>query len=467
VQIQPYSDEFVSEAGWAATTMIRVVGPTLLDAVEAALKVKPRTMSVKGPKRCLKQGRMVAVARDPVIRSWKWKHPDGTPLSTIPITFHIKKGRTRKFEISWPPRTFGHAMKMVRVLQGAHLFPIGLATGVRHGGLASLQIGSLSRLKGGTEKMKFRTWKLDGPGGRWTDAPVPNLTSEAILQQERLVKIFNVHRGLKSTNLWVSPLYPGKLPSIPRLMGAFVDGLGLRQFVSNGGVNPHRFRKTLARLAALALVHAPKILMDAFGHRDEQMTVLRYILSDPSILAEVQEIVREMIILKGVEAIQNVDVIQGSGSSQLRAKVKQFAKRLGESALEPKNISEFAQALTEGGTSWAFVTPDIVCTSFTTGGLCNKGRGKPDPHYCDPACENQIILPHGTEGVGRAVINAIETVESALRLVESAGKQENDMLVAQYRGQIRSLLNRWPQVDRHFATSRKLKRLVPGVVLIA
>ncbi|WP_251265304.1 hypothetical protein, partial [Enterobacter hormaechei] len=34
---QPYSDEFVSEAGSMALVMIEVVGPTLLDAVEAAL----------------------------------------------------------------------------------------------------------------------------------------------------------------------------------------------------------------------------------------------------------------------------------------------------------------------------------------------------------------------------------------------------------------------------------------------
>lgn len=465
-QIQPYSDEFVSEAGWAAATMIRVVGPTMLDAVEAALKIKPRTMTVRGPRRRLKKAGMAAFARDPIIRSWRWMHPDGTILETVPITFHIHKGLS-KVAACWPPRTFDHAMRMVQILQGAHTFPIGLATGVRHGGLASLQVGSLSKLKGGADTMKFRTWKLDGPGGRWTDAPVPTLACESILQQERLARIFKAHHGLKNTHLWVSHLYPGTPPSIPHLMRTFIDGLGLRRFVSNGGVNPHRFRKTLARLAALALVHAPKILMDAFGHRDEQMTVLRYILSDPSILAEVQEIVREMIILKGVEAVQNADVIQGSGSSQLRAKVEQFAKRLGESALEPKNISEFAQALTEDGTSWAFVTPDIVCTSFTKGGLCNKGRGKPDPHYCDPACDNQIIFPDGAEGVGRAVVNAIETVEYALGLLESASKDMDDMLVAHYRGQIRSLLNRWSQVDRHFAASRKLKRLVPGVVLIA
>jgi hypothetical protein len=38
--------------------------------------------------------------------------------------------------------------------------------------------------------------------------------------------------------------------------------------------------------------------MDVFGHRDEQMTIMRYILSDPGILSEVQQVVREMLILK-------------------------------------------------------------------------------------------------------------------------------------------------------------------------
>lgn len=463
-QIQPYSDEFVAEAGWAAATMIQLVGPTLLDAVEAALKVKPRIMTVRGPKRRLKAYGASAIARDPVISSWKWTKPDGTPLLSVPVSFHIPKGLS-KVAASWPPRTFEHAIRMVQILQGAHAFPIALATGNRHGEIASLEIGSLSRLKGGLNTTRFRTWKLEGPGGRNKDAPVPTLTCEAILQQERLVRIFRSHYGFKSFSLWFSPVKPGRVAGVKNLLNTFVDGLGLRRFVTKGGVNPHRFRKTLARLAALALVHAPKILMDAFGHRDEQMTILRYILSDPGLLSEVQEVVRELIILKGVEAIETCDRIRGSGSEKLRARVHQFARRLGESALEPNNVAEFARAMTEEGTSWAIVAPGIVCTSFKTGGLCNKGRGAADPHYCNPACENQLIFTDGTEEYSRAVLNAIETVDYALGLILSASKEGDEMLVAQYRGQIRSLLNRWPAVDAHFASSKPFRRLVPGVVL--
>lgn len=466
-QIQPYSDEFISEAGWAAMTMIETVGPTLLDAVEAALKVKPRTMTVKGPKRKIKNMReVIAATRDPIIRSWDWRSPDGTKLTSVPLTFHIKRGFSAQ-AATWPPRTMEHALRMVQILQGAHMVPIGLATGNRHGELLSMEYGSLSRPRGGPDTAKFRTWKQQGPGGRVSDAPVPSLACKAILQQERMAKIFRSHHGLTGKRIWISIRKPKAIPSLPNALNYFVDSLGLRRHLSRGGANHHRFRKTLARLAALALVHAPKVLMDAFGHRDEQMTILRYILSDPSTLREVQEIVREMIILKGVEAIEKADVIQGTGSDKLRTRVELFARRLGQSSLEPSSIAEFARAMTEDGTSWAIVAPGIVCTSFKTGGLCNKGRGKPDPHYCDPACDNQLVFPEGSGAMSRAVVDAIETVDYVLGQLKIATKENDAMLVAQYRGQIRSLLNRWREVDAHYASSRSFKRLVPGVVLIA
>jgi hypothetical protein len=101
------------------------------------------------------------------------------------------------------------------------------------------------------------------------------------------------------------------VPSLAHVFNSFVEILGLERWLTDGGMNPHRFRKTLARIVALALVHAPKILMDVFGHRDEQMTIMRYILSDPGILSEVQQVVREMLILKGVEAINKADEVQG------------------------------------------------------------------------------------------------------------------------------------------------------------
>lgn len=460
---QPYSDEFVSEAGWMSTVMIEVVGPTLLDAVEAALAVPIRTERRRGagPLNIVGQS---AIARDPVIRSWDWRGPDGNPLLEVPLHFSIKKGASKEVA-SWPPRTFQHAMRLVTVLQGAHAFPVALCGGPRHGELISMQIGSLRR-RGRTDVYEFRTWKLENPGGRQSEAPAPSIAVSAILQQERLAKIFRSHYGSTGSSLWISLQRPDKTPSMLAVFRRFVEVLGLKPLLTNGGMNPHRFRKTLARIVALALVHAPKVLMDVFGHRDEQMTIMRYILSDPIILSEVQQVVREMLILKGVEAIKTADQVQGAGANKLRARVEMFAQRLGKSAIEPQNVMEFARALTAEGTSWAVVAPGIVCTNFTDGGLCNKGHGQANPHYCHPACENQLIFSDDAQVASKSVVQAIQTVEYNLGLLEQACADEDVMLIAQFRGQIKSLLGRWNEVDAHFAKSRRLKRLVPNVVLL-
>ena len=105
-------------------------------------------------------------------------------------------------------------------------------------------------------------------------------------------------------------------------------------------------------------------------------------------------------------------------------------------------------------------------TNFTDGGLCNKGHGQANPHYCHPACENQLIFPDDAQVASKSVVQAIQTVEYTLGLLEQACADEDVMLVAQFRGQIKSLLGRWNEVDAHFAKNRCLKRLVPNVVLL-
>lgn len=460
---QPYSDEFVSEAGSMALVMIEVVGPTLLDAVEAALAATETTRDLKdGPSPS--PSRRAARVSNAVIRSWEWRGPDGEPLRDAPLQFSMKSGRSGK-TVAWPPRTLPQALRLIVVLQGAHAFPVALSGGPRHGELLTMQIGSLGK-RGGSSVYEFRTWKFENPGGRQSEAPAPSIAIQAILQQERLANIFRRHHGLKGNGLWVSPRYPDKVPSLAHVFNSFVEILGLERWLTDGGMNPHRFRKTLARIVALALVHAPKILMDVFGHRDEQMTIMRYILSDPGILSEVQQVVREMLILKGVEAINKADEVQGAGAEKLRGRVALFARRLGKSALDPQNIREFARAMTAEGSSWAVVAPGIVCTNFTDGGLCNKGHGQANPHYCHPACENQLILPDDEDKASRSVVQAIETVQYNLELLEHAFVDDDVMLIAQFRGQIKSVLGRWKKVDEYFSKSSLLTRLVPNVVLL-
>lgn len=459
--IQPYSDELISAAGRAAIVMIRRVGPVLIEAVDAALRVPipPPRIGPSGEVDRSSLSRRKALARDPIIASWDWLDSDGKPVVDIGLEFKIKQGRSR-VKASWPPRTLNHAMRMISILQGAHFFPVALSVGTRAGEMISMEVGLLKDESCDQGVLDFRSWKMEQPGGVVREAPVPKLAIEAIKQQERLASMLKEHHGVSSNNLWVSLKDPANPPMIGFMLMNFLETLSLDHLLGSGGANQHRFRKTLARIVALAIVHAPKVLMDVFGHRDEEITVVRYILSDPSIVPEIQIAVQELVILSGVEAITNSETMQGAGAPKLRERVAQYAQRLGKSALEPQNALEFARALTQEGTSWAIIAPGVLCMNFKEGGLCNKGQGRANPHYCDPRCENQLNVANDVEEFKAVVVRSIETVEYSLQMALSASEQGDNMAFAQFVGQIRSLLGRWKEVDEYFEDSGALRELL-------
>lgn len=461
VPIKPYSDELVSAAGWAAIVMIRIIGPTLLAAVEAASRVEPRTHKRRGIGRLSASSltRMNAEARDPIIAQWDWRGPDGEELKVIPIDIRFRQG-PHLTPLSWPPKSYHHCLLLVTVLQGAHAFPLALSMGTRNGELLSMKIGMLKVDSSSGAVGVFHRWKMEPAGGRDTEAPVPSLVVEAIEQQERLARVLKKEYNVSSDKLWISTRKPGVLPSFGHVMERFFEAVSVSRLVKDGGANVHRFRKTLARIVALALIHAPKVLMDVFGHRDEEITIVRYILADPAILSDVQRVVREMVVLIAAEAVVNVDGVQGAGAPTFRARVSEYAKRAGRSALEPQSLLEFARALTQEGSSWAVISAGVICTNFTDGGLCNKGQGKANPHYCNPKCENQLdVAVTQRETVG-AVVEAIESIDYMLSLTKQAIADGDSMMVAQFQGQIRSLLGRWQEVDKHFANNKILKSVL-------
>lgn len=461
VPIKPYSDELVCAAGWAAIVMIRVVGPTLLDAVEAASRVRPRVRKLKGKGLVARSFESVtkAQARNPVIAGWDWRGPDGKRLKTIPIDISFKQGRHSE-PLTWPPKTYHHALLLLSVLQGAHAFPVALSMGSRDSEMLSMKVGMIKLVSGSGSVGAFHTWKMQPAGGRGTEAPIPSLVVEAIKQQERMARILKRYYKVKNVNLWFSIRHPEQLPVFGHAMDQFFQAVGVSHLVTDGGANIYRFRKTLARIVALALVHAPKILMDVFGHRDEEITIVRYILADPAILSEVQTVVREMVVLIAADAVTNVDRVQGAGAPGFRERVNEYAKRVGESALEPQNLLEFARALTQDGSSWAVISAGVICTNFTEGGLCNKGQGRANPHYCSPKCDNQLDVARAQRDVAGAVVQAIESIDYMLSLAKEAIADGDSMMVAQFQGQIRSLLGRWQEVDKHFSNNKLLKSIL-------
>ncbi|MBM7127991.1 hypothetical protein [Dyella mobilis] len=459
-QWQPFPDPYTAAAGWRAISMMQAVGPNVIGAMERAVSIPIRLTTAEGKPLSKSSIRAVNKAsRDDVIKNWEWRAPDNSELNTLPMAITLSASGRNAGNVPWPPRSYSDTWNLINLLQTSHLWLVALSLAGRHGEILEMKEDCLKRQDSETPTGRFVTWKLDGVSGRDAEAPLPDVVVQTLQQQVRLAKLVKRAHGVENDALWVKIGLKSSTGAGERLndlgtgLVAFNAAFGIEPLMENTNVHMHRFRKTLVRIVALALVHAPKILMDILGHRDEQMTVMRYILSDPGMLSEIEEVTRELIILKGLEAIDKRDQLQGKAAPVLRERVEQYAQLLGRNALEPQNLREFVESITEGGSGWAIIGPGKVCTGFRTGGLCNAASGEANPHYCTPECHNQLLFPdyeqvNGT--VASAVREAIETVDYMVEQLKCSAENGEVMLIAQFAGQITGLLRQWREVDQHF-----------------
>lgn len=98
--------------------------------------------------------------------------------------------------------------------------------------------------------------------------------------------------------------------------------------------------------------------MDIFGHHDIDMT-LHYILADPTILADINAIQRELKVMKACELIQNVDSCGGAGAKLLQRAVSQF--KIGKEDFGTDDVYEAAVLWTLDGRTWDFMGQGRYC----------------------------------------------------------------------------------------------------------
>ncbi len=475
----PLPDQFTAAAGQRALYLTEQVGPCLLDALESCLALASRSngeTSNLDRERSILPNRLTKKARskllDPIVRGWQWKDVEGRPLAALKFDFVFPQRQSTGF--SWPPQSFAQGLAVLAQVQCAHLFLIALSDGGRHGEILSLQESSIRRNDSEVPTLKTRTRKIEKSGARDHEVPLPSSVEFAVIQQERLARLVKSFYGADGKHLWVqiSVARGTPLKQFTSMLRSFVRATRVGHLLDGGSLHMHRFRKTLARLVALALIHAPKILMQVFGHKDEQMTIMRYILSSPGLIDEIQEITQELLVLKGVWLIENLEKIQGKGADRLRDHWAQHARLIGNRALEPDSIRSFIEVCFENGQALAFIAPGIICTSFTKGGRCNRhGRGEPDPEHCSPDCESQVACPTyvnpETLDEEDAILNALNTVDYLLDSAAEARKQGEEMLIATFESQVRSMLGRWREVDSHVATHPHGRTLIPLTLVTA
>lgn len=467
-QFQPFSDEYVAETGWRVAWMVEHLGLQLIKCAEALVAIYGPLKSTSEKFHALECKRSWAASK--FLASYDWLDTKGEPLAELPFDIRFT-GQGKGTGFCWPPKTHSELKGLLTLLLASNLHISLFSTGGRISEILSFQQGCIVEAADGSMTVAGRTYKLVTiRGGQERDWPIPAIGVLAIYLQERLAKVsgaINLNDGRDEPRTEGAPLdseaaHVKAAPDADVVIDEFITdpiwlrvGAGLRikgdynlMLISAievlgltelaGGVNPHahRYRVTLARLLALALADAPKILMDLFGHKTIEMT-LRYILADPVIRAEMQKVLQAQTIMLAEEAIHSIDEYGGPAAAKVKEAVDDLKTRRG-SDYGATDIKDLAETFTLSGKFWTLVRPGVICTKLPQQvGPCNKRAGMPEPSKCRSHCEVRLETAALRDDVDRSI-------ERAFQFLEEEKRKDNPIGVELWLGQVQANINRFP-----------------------
>lgn len=464
---QPLPDRYTAECGRRVLWIVKHLGESLLDCMDECCDVEMRPGHIPLKFRT-KKGQKAAISlfRNEVIRTWTWRDGQGKPIESLPFDLHFLTrirvgGSSTENSIpdqwnafAWPPRRWNELQTLVALLQSCHLWLLLLASGPRASTVLSYTIRCLLDTPAGPQlpnRLQGQLYKSTRQlGGRTRDWPLPPIIVRATKQQIRLATIA---RRLGNPDdptslgedLWVS-IHRCRVGSpklhMRRELDDMADVFDLRHLLDADypRVHPHRFRKTLARLIALAISSSQLVLMDTFGHEDPDQT-LGYILSDRTIAADVQRVQRELVILMAVDAIDNADKLAGLKGVEIREQTYRFLRVKGKSKLDPHDVYELADQITLGGRTFRQVAPGLICTiPFLDFAPCGKGKGvRYDASNCQSYCRHRLVMPYRLMFVDDQIASMLPQMQRAL-------DEDNTMMVAAWVSQVQNYLYEAPVI---------------------
>lgn len=455
---QPLPDEFVSQAGWRLIWIMENLGPALLACGQQLAAIRSEIAQRATARGVMQQhtNKLLSKASQSFLSNYDWRTPAGQKIDSLPFAIHIGHGRKKtdgsRIEYSWPPSHFFIVDQLLQILQDAHMFMFLLASGGRISECLSLNENCIVSDNPDQEFIAGRTYKLvHQEGGKLRDWPVPAIVLKAIQQQIKLHKAIislgdefgNRSAQDKATGIWVTGTGGEAQGSVSLRFCVTFKQLGLTHLLQGDTANPHRFRKTLARLCALVLFGAPKILMDLFGHKDIAMT-LHYINTDPLLRAEMIQIARDITIMYAKDAINNINNYGGPAASKLSAAIQQEKVRLG-GHMGADDMQRCAEILTDNGSLWRLVRPGVLCTkSPTASGPCTKARGIPDPAHCQTACDDRLEQAFLRDDVDRSI-------EQAVSYLVQAYVDGDEYKSEEWEGQVLALLPRFSDIKKKWS----------------
>ena len=504
-EINPYRhlpDDYVSELASKAFWIIENLGPNIISILEKfhPLWTHGKTNSASNP----------TISRwcSEICANVHWKDIDGNEINELPFPIRLSdrglggfhyNGNTIESSIQWPPKGASHIFGLANALQTAHQIVVLITIAPRASEILTLMRDCVTYAKDGRAYANGRTYKLTKQlVGVTRDWVIPDFTAQAIEQQIRLISIaepLTSINGTKTgklskpgTHLW--GMIGASCHNRTMPMGAKEFNKALREFAAMLGMdrNPggqslssHRFRKTIARLAALAIVEAPKILMDVFGHKSIEM-VLYYILENKDLRGEIETIARELRVMRATtvieemvaaeEALESVRMGNGSGGVNSNGidlggygglaairihdaiQIRRTELHKTGSTWGVKDMHELAELLTMRGTTWQLVRPGVVCTKAAGDvGPCNKRKGNPEPSRCQVSCASRLEEAWHQEDVDASIAEAVN------QYIES-GKQGSDLIQSFWRNQILGNLPRFPQLHTKWLANDVVQRIV-------
>lgn len=440
----PFSDEFTSVIGTSALWMTEELGVELIDCLEISLSI-PADLDF-GTYRS-EQGRAVS----------KWYRSTKSKLrgKTFPMVLNVAGVAMD----CMPPLGWRELRAALSLIQTSHLVIVAIATGARESELMGLHRDCL-HMVGTQELLVGYTFKLsDASDGERRDWPLPTIAVAALTQQKRLADLLapgadhlwlsfagGKHgRGLRDTRKFYDALSK-------YCRAVVVDGKPLRWYCKDGNPHPHRFRKTVARLAALSMVGATSIMFDILGHRDPEMT-LNYLLSDPDLQDEIRKIATEANIALSKDALENPEKNGGPASRAVADFAQRFAARSGRQDLQVADLADAAEILSLSG-HVSMVKPGVLCTK-TIGqpGACTRKGGAPDIGNCYANCHHRLELAAAKDDCAASIEYILEEIPSP----------RNTMMHAWWQCQLVSQMRRFREVRQRYMQDPRMAEALHGI----
>lgn len=491
---RPLPDEYIGEMGVRSFWIITELAPNLLRIGQALLKIWNETDKHHWAPITIRDNRRTAVRR--YLATFEWRETSGHSIERppFPLTLPKEKGFSTRHQISngsdelrWPPQTYTDVMGLLGVIQSAHIFVVLLSMGARRSEILGLKRNCVVYAVDERPYANGRTFKLvEHHDGEMRDWLLPNIAAIAIEQQGKLVELgerigklspqcqSEVTGNSTSNHLWAQLSTKSgsnaRLPmgDINRTLTSYARTLHMDAAPGGQNLRSHRFRKTLARLVALALTQAPRLLMEVFGHTAIEMT-LYYILTDKDLRAEIETVTRELRVIRAKEIVEKMVETDSAGAESnsgyggpaavaihnaIKTRREQL-HRLGTN-WGISNTMELAELLTLQGTAWEQVRRGVICTKFPgEAGPCNKSKGHPEPSKCQSHCNHRLEEAFLREDIDGAIHDSVAAYESAIL-------DEEPLTAAHWAAQIRAHVSRFSALREKWMRHPTVKALMNG-----